>query len=236
MRVKRRLIASLAGCSLARSRNRPESPPRDFIRLLRLDPMSSSKGLLPGGPDHPMAWPMKVRSGSNDSVPRREREGLQSAQPCRSRAFQRRSRYHSICRPSSGVSRTATHAVASRLLGDGGPPRHDLSRHQRQLPDRGDCRGARGFVIDAEAPDLGPGQIVDNARLALTDEETFAPLDLLVDTIEADRDPMFAARQGVAPDPRQARRSGRAATRPRADSALRRRRFFGARGAAEMHR
>ena len=78
MRVKRRLIASLAGCTLARSRNRPESPPRDFIRLLRLDPMSSSKGLLPGGPDHPMAWPMKVRSGSNGPVPRREREGLQS--------------------------------------------------------------------------------------------------------------------------------------------------------------
>jgi len=47
MWVKRLLIASLAGCSRSRSRNRPESPPRDFIRLLRLDPMSSSKRSAP---------------------------------------------------------------------------------------------------------------------------------------------------------------------------------------------
>src|SRR5215469_7030629 len=40
------------------------------------------RGLLPGGPDHPMAWPMKFRSGSNSPVPRREQEGLQSALRC----------------------------------------------------------------------------------------------------------------------------------------------------------
>lgn len=55
----------------------------------------------------------------------------------------------------------------------GGPPArrrrsppHDLSRHEREPLDRGDCPDARGFVIDAEAPaDLVPGHIVDNTRL-----------------------------------------------------------------------
>jgi hypothetical protein len=43
-------------------------------------------------------------------------------------------------------------------------------------------------------------------RLDLTDEETFALLNLLVDAIEADRYPDVAAHPAPARDPRQVRR------------------------------
>jgi hypothetical protein len=47
MWAKRLLLAAMAGCSQFRSRNRPESAPRGFIRLLSLDPMPSSKRSAP---------------------------------------------------------------------------------------------------------------------------------------------------------------------------------------------
>jgi hypothetical protein len=53
-------------------------------------------------------------------------------------------------------------------------------------------------------------------RLDLTDEETRALLNLLVETIEADKFPMGAARPDIARHPCQVRADGSAATAARA--------------------
>jgi hypothetical protein len=53
-------------------------------------------------------------------------------------------------------------------------------------------------------------------QLELTDEETFALLNLLVETIEADKFPLSAARSDLARHPRQVRADGPGATTTRA--------------------